>query len=543
MYKVIDAKRSVRKLYTEALVRRGDLTLEEAEHSLDDFNAKLQAVLDEVRERPVPPPRAPARRRPRRPALAGDRRRRGRAARDREGHDRGPRVVHAAPEARATVRHPCRAGRARGGRLAARRGPRRRLAARSRAPTCASSVRTRAAGRSRSATPRWSTTRRAPKYVPLCTSTAPRGRFTVRDTLLSEYAALGFEYGYSVERPETLVAWEAQFGDFVNGAEIIIDNFLVAAEDKWGQEASLALLLPHGYEGQGPEHSSGRIERSCRLSARNNMRVAVPVDRRAVLPPPAKPGAPAPATPLICFTPKSLLRSPSRARHSPSSHTAASRGPGRPDARIRGGDSIVWRRARSPTRRSGGATARAGKRAGGRRPRRAALPVARRRARRRLGAHAGAPRCAGSRGAREHGTMAVRPPPAASARDPPTSCATWRVPESGEPCHRQRPRATPPSRRPPRAGNRVSPTRSLVVVDGSNLATEGRVAPEPRPAPRVRRRRSAATRAGAKPVVIVDATFGHRIAPEERARFKEAELAGRSDPAGRARSDAATRSS
>jgi 2-oxoglutarate decarboxylase len=146
------------------------------------------------------------------------------------------------------------------------------------------------------------------QYVPLCNLKDAKGFFTVRDSFLSEYAALGFEYGYSVEATNTLVAWEAQFGDFMNGGEVIIDNFLVAAEDKWGQSSSLVMLLPHGYEGQGPEHSSGRIERFLSLSARNNLRVAQPttaaqyfhllrsqVQREHV-------------TPLIVFTPKSLLR-------------------------------------------------------------------------------------------------------------------------------------------------------------------------------------------------------------------------------------------
>jgi multifunctional 2-oxoglutarate metabolism enzyme len=307
MYKIIDQMRSVRKIYTETLVRRGDISIDEAEAALNEFNARLQSVLDEVRTVPVPkldsvpvadaPEDLPA------PETGVDR----------ETLLELAKVTVTAPEG--FTMHP---------KLERQFAQRMALLesgevdwAFGEALAIGSLVlagsNVRLTGQD---TRRGTFSHRhaalidyenGHQFVPLASMDAP-GFFTVRDSFLSEYAALGFEYGYSVEAQNTLVAWEAQFGDFANGAEIIIDNFLVAAEDKWGQHATLTMLLPHGYEGQGPEHSSGRIERYLSLSARNNIRVAQPTSaaqyfhllRSQVLR--DRP------TPLVVFTPKSMLR-------------------------------------------------------------------------------------------------------------------------------------------------------------------------------------------------------------------------------------------
>jgi len=152
----------------------------------------------------------------------------------------------------------------------------------------------------------WVDQQSAEKYIPL--TTVEGARFEVRDSPLSEFGVLGFEYGYSLADPQTLVLWEAQFGDFANGAEVIIDQFVAAGEAKWLRASGLVLLLPHGFEGQGPEHSSARLERYLQLCAEDNLQVAnctTPANYFHLLRRQMRRDF---RKPLILMTPKSLLR-------------------------------------------------------------------------------------------------------------------------------------------------------------------------------------------------------------------------------------------
>ncbi len=310
MYRAIENRRSVRKLYTESLIKRGDLDLDEAEAALADFQRLLQEALDETREAapgddrkaaPSPPPKGVL------PHVD--------TATTQEVIDQVMAALETTPDDFTVHPKLARQFTQRSEMFAAGEVDWALGEAFAIGSLLVEGTSVRLAGQdSRRGTfsHRHSTLmdhENGDEYVPLGALTeSPDVDLWIYDSLLSEYAAMGFEYGYSITNPNALVMWEAQFGDFVNGAQIILDQFVVASEDKWKENSGLVLLLPHGYEGQGPEHSSARIERFLLAAAEDNMQICnattaaqfFHVLRRQIKGEQRKP--------LVVFTPKSLLR-------------------------------------------------------------------------------------------------------------------------------------------------------------------------------------------------------------------------------------------
>ena len=311
MYAKIEARRSVRKLYTEYLMNRGEMTVEEAEKSLEDFKARLQQAFDATRDniatadvRAASPPTPVGVLPPTETGVSRERLNRVHEAATTwpEDFELHPKLRKQIEKRRTLLEDGAldwSAGEALAfGTLLCEGTPVRLAGQDSRRGTFSQ---------------RHSVLvdyRTGEEYVPLNHVEEGQGVFRVHDSLLSEFAVLGFEYGYSITNGDALVCWEGQFGDFVNGGQVIVDQFIVAGEDKWDQRSRLVLLLPHGYEGQGPEHSSARLERFLTLAAEDSIQVSQPTSaaqyfhvlRRQMHRPVSKP--------LILMTPKSLLRNP-----------------------------------------------------------------------------------------------------------------------------------------------------------------------------------------------------------------------------------------
>lgn len=316
MYKRIDARRSVRKIYTETLVKRGDISIDDAETALDDFQAKLQVALDQTRQS-APPDTVVAKPPPPNQGVLPS---------VETGVDRSilDRIYHVmATAGDHLTMHP---------KLARQFATRDKMVqsgavdwalaeALAFGSLLLEQVPIRMAGQD---TRRGTFSQRhsvlvdydtGAEWAPLANLSPDQAKFWIYDSLLSEYAALGFEYGYSVVNKDALVIWEAQFGDFINGASTIIDQFVVAAEDKWDQTSGLVLLLPHGYEGQGPEHSSARLERFLILCAEDNIQVVNASNAAQYFHLLRRQMHREVRKPLVVFTPKSLLRA--KVAHSP----------------------------------------------------------------------------------------------------------------------------------------------------------------------------------------------------------------------------------
>ena len=307
MYKLIDAKRSTRKLYTEALIGRGDITVEEAEEVLRDYQQQLEGVFTSVHN--IEPESDPSWRPPVVPApatvntsVAEDQLRKIALTQSSFPSDF---TVHPKllPQLlkRGEMLDESTVDWATGemfafGSLLLEGHPVRMSGQDVRRGTFSNRhavVIDKENGK---------------ELFPLRSLVKDPNQFHIYDSLLSEYAVMGFEYGYSIERDNALIVWEAQFGDFANGAQTVIDEFISSALQKWGERSSVVLLLPHGYEGQGPDHSSGRIERFLALCAEQNMTVAQPSTPASYfhllrwhMKNPAR-------RPLIVFEPKSMLR-------------------------------------------------------------------------------------------------------------------------------------------------------------------------------------------------------------------------------------------
>jgi 2-oxoglutarate dehydrogenase E1 component len=307
MYQIIDGKRSVRKIYTEELIGRGDITVEQAEELLRDYQMQLEQVFKATRDAASTTTRVAPSRQPEPEPEVETAIDRSTLARIVDAQTRLPEGF--TPHKRIAQLLERRVKMAVEGGIDW--GYAELIALGSLA---AEGLTVRLSGQD---TRRGTFVQRHASIVDSKTghdylwikSVADKGgKIFVHDSLLSEFAAMGFEYGYSVENPDALVAWEAQFGDFANGAQSIVDEFISSGEVKWGQRSSVTLLLPHSHEGQGPDHTSGRIERYLQLCAEDNMRVAVPTTpanyfhllRRQALSSKKKP--------LVVFTPKSLLR-------------------------------------------------------------------------------------------------------------------------------------------------------------------------------------------------------------------------------------------